>query len=132
MIGSMLNRYLRNREGQSMVEFALVLPLLLLMLGGIIDFGHAFYQYSSIENVARDVARRASINSTVKATDKEITDVLATLPANWAATVTIAGKRISGEPVTATVTCKSQTFFGGITKAAIPDPLTTRVTAAQE
>jgi Flp pilus assembly protein TadG len=132
------NQYYRNRKGQSMVEFALVLPLLLLLLGGIVDFGHAFYQYSSIENAARDVARGVSINKSTGFADEQIIEnALAILPVNWAATATVAGttvagSRASGTPVTATVTCKPQTFFGCFYQAFIPDPLTVRVTAVQE
>ncbi|MEO6579018.1 MAG: TadE/TadG family type IV pilus assembly protein, partial [Candidatus Limnocylindria bacterium] len=33
----------RDRRGQSAVEFALALPLLILLLVGIFDFGRAIY-----------------------------------------------------------------------------------------
>lgn len=127
----MINQYYRNRKGQSMVEFALVLPLLLLLLGGIIDFGHAFYQYSSIENAARDAARRASINKSTEEKDEDIiSSVKNSLPASWKANVTIT--RQSGLPVTATVTCKPQAFYGRIYTALMPDPLKASVSAAPE
>ena len=35
----MLRRILKNEKGQSIVEFALVVPILLTLLCGIIDFG---------------------------------------------------------------------------------------------
>jgi hypothetical protein len=40
-----------------MLEFALVLPILLLVLFGIIDAGRFFYDVSRVTNVARDSAR---------------------------------------------------------------------------
>lgn len=45
-----------SRRGQSLVEFALVLPLLLLLLLGAIDLGRAFNSSISITNAAREGA----------------------------------------------------------------------------
>jgi Flp pilus assembly protein TadG len=51
----------RERErGANLVEFALVLPLLLLMLVGVADLGRAFTTYIAITNAAREGARYAS------------------------------------------------------------------------
>jgi len=46
-----------SERGQDLVEFALILPLLLLLLLGIIEFGLAVFHYNSIANVGREVAR---------------------------------------------------------------------------
>jgi len=46
-----------QQAGQTMVEFALVIPLLLLLVFGIMEFGRAFYAYSAISNAAREGAR---------------------------------------------------------------------------
>lgn len=56
-------KFLKNENGQSMVEFALVLPLLLLILCGIIDFGWIFYNQLSLENCVRDTARYGAVNA---------------------------------------------------------------------
>jgi len=50
---------LRSERGQSLVELALVLPLLILLLMGIADLGRAFYSYIEITNAAREGARYA-------------------------------------------------------------------------
>lgn len=48
----------RHRSrGQAMVEFALVFPLFILLLAGMIDFGMGLYSYMTIINAARDGAR---------------------------------------------------------------------------
>ena len=47
--------------GQSMVEFALVLPMFLLLIFGVLDFGRAVYADSTITNAAREGARFAII-----------------------------------------------------------------------
>ena len=45
-----------------MVEFALVLPIFLLLVMGILDFGFLFYNYISMENSARNAARIACVS----------------------------------------------------------------------
>jgi Flp pilus assembly protein TadG len=47
----------RRSRGQSLVEFAIVLPVFLLILSGIMDFGFLLYSRMSIINAARDGAR---------------------------------------------------------------------------
>ena len=52
----------RRESGQSLVEFALVLPLLLLILCGKIDFGWIYYNRITLSNAAREGARYAVIH----------------------------------------------------------------------
>ena len=49
-----------SRRGQSLVEFALVLPMLLVLLLGIADFGRVFAAGIAIESAARDGAEAAA------------------------------------------------------------------------
>jgi Flp pilus assembly pilin Flp len=56
-------RFNRDSQGQALVEFALVLPLLLLLLVAIIDFGRALYVYSEVSNAAREAVRYAAVNA---------------------------------------------------------------------
>lgn len=51
----------KKEDGQSLVEFVLVLPLFALILMGIIDFGWMFYNYIGIENASRNAARIACV-----------------------------------------------------------------------
>ena len=61
----MKNRKKEKKEsGQAIVEFALVLPLFLLLVMGILDFGWLFYNYISFENCARNAARVACVEYT--------------------------------------------------------------------
>jgi Flp pilus assembly protein TadG len=52
----------RDERGQSLVEIAFVLPVLLLILLGIFDFGRAIYAYNAVSNSAREAARLAIVN----------------------------------------------------------------------
>ncbi|MGN1025079.1 MAG: TadE/TadG family type IV pilus assembly protein [Faecousia sp.] len=58
----MLKRFLKTEKGQAMVEFALVLPVLLVLLCGIIDFGWLYYNQITLNNAAREGARYAVIH----------------------------------------------------------------------
>lgn len=50
-------------RGQTLVEFALVLPLFTLLLGGILIFGVGVFYQQQLNNAAREGARFASIHS---------------------------------------------------------------------
>jgi len=49
-------------RGQSLVEFALVLPLFLVLIMGVVDLGLGVFAYNSITNAAREGARLAIVN----------------------------------------------------------------------
>jgi len=56
----MANQLLRHREahqGQSLVEFALALPVLLLILAGVLEVGNILTQYNRVQQAAREGAR---------------------------------------------------------------------------
>jgi Flp pilus assembly protein TadG len=44
-------------KGQSLIEFALLLPLLVLIIFGVLDLGRAFFSFIAITNAAREGAR---------------------------------------------------------------------------
>jgi Flp pilus assembly protein TadG len=52
----------RNERGQTMAEFALVLPLLAILLFGVIQFGIVFNQYLTITDAVREGARKAAVS----------------------------------------------------------------------
>ena len=54
---------LRNHRGASAVEFALVLPLLIVILFGIIEFGLLMYNKAVITNASREGARAGIVFS---------------------------------------------------------------------
>ena len=50
----------QQRKGQTLIEFAITLPVLLVLIFGIIEFGRIFQAWISIQNAAREAARYAS------------------------------------------------------------------------
>ncbi|MGH3115221.1 MAG: TadE family protein, partial [Gaiellaceae bacterium] len=48
----------KRQQGQTMTEFALVLPLLALLLFGVIQFGIVFHQYVTLTDAVRAGARQ--------------------------------------------------------------------------
>ncbi len=49
-------------RGQGLVEFALVFPVIVLLLVAVFDIGRAVYAYNSVTNAARQGARVAAVN----------------------------------------------------------------------
>ena len=64
-------RKLRKDNGQGMVEFALVLPILLLVMFGIIEFGRLLFTYSMISAASREGARYAAASGRLPGTATE-------------------------------------------------------------
>ena len=60
--GRKLRTRLRAEDGVAMVEFALVLPVLLAVLTGILQFGLMFNKYISLTDAARIGAREIALS----------------------------------------------------------------------
>lgn len=50
--------------GQSLVEFALILPIFVLLMLAVFDFGRGIYTYNGLSEAARDIARTAIVDDT--------------------------------------------------------------------
>ena len=53
----------RRDRGAAVVEFAILLPLILLVIAGIVDFGRMFFVQVQITNAAREGVRAAAIST---------------------------------------------------------------------
>ena len=53
----------QRTRGQSLVEFALVLPVFLLLIFGIVDLGRFVYMNSTVSQAAREATRVASVEA---------------------------------------------------------------------
>lgn len=53
------------RSGQGLVEFALVLPMILLLIMGVVDFGRGIFAFNEVSNAAREGGRTGIVNQTL-------------------------------------------------------------------
>lgn len=58
-----MTRHLRRQSGVAIIEFALILPMLLVMTFMITEFGRALYQYNTLVKSVRDAVRYLSIQT---------------------------------------------------------------------
>ena len=97
----------KNEKGQSLVEFALILPLLLLLIMAIVQFGVVFNGYITVSNAAREGARVGIIeknNAKVESKVNEAFDASAVLT-NPAVTISFpeGGSYTNGKPLSVMV-----------------------------
>lgn len=59
----MIKRFTKDKRAQSLVEFALVLPILLLVLFGITEFGRAIMTKNVLHTASREGARLAVVSA---------------------------------------------------------------------
>jgi Flp pilus assembly protein TadG len=93
---------LRNEKGQSLVEFAILLPILLLLLMGILEFGIILNSYLTINNASREGARLGIVSGSNIEINELITNISPNLDtANLIVNITpLEGIRTSGETIT--------------------------------
>ncbi len=65
-----------GQRGQTLVEFALILPLFLLMFFAMVDFGRGFYSWLLVTNAAREGARVAATQQPAAAIQNRVVDAL--------------------------------------------------------
>ncbi len=100
----------QKRSGQTLVEFALTLPLLLLLVFGIIEFGRAFQAWVTLENSAREAARY----TTTGQYDTEKYNLLSLLPCTQEDFAQGPGQRTQF-PLNPDATIHINTSTGGMT-----------------
>lgn len=76
MKGRQGNMMIRDEHGGSLVEFAIVMPLLLLFLFGIIEMGILLYNQAVITNASREGARYGIVSRTPRHTEAEIRSLI--------------------------------------------------------
>jgi Flp pilus assembly protein TadG len=53
---------IKNERGQTMTEFAMILPLFVVLLFGVIQFGIAFNNYVSLTDAVRAASRKGAVS----------------------------------------------------------------------
>ena len=89
----MFRRGGEHERGQALVEFAMVMPIMLLLLFALVDFGRAFYSWLLITNAAREGARVAATQSPLTDVETRIYEAASVLDA---ASITITTTNVQG------------------------------------
>ena len=94
----------KTQRGQALVEFALILPLLLMVVCAILQFGLVFHAYLTVNEAAREGARLAAVGGTDTAIEARVKEVAPALKPD-SLTITINPKpiRVAETMVTVTV-----------------------------
>ncbi len=96
----------KQQRGQSMVEIAFLLPILLILLSGLIDFGRVYYALVALNDSAEEGATYAALWPTdyeeIQRRTSAATTGLVTFPPE-AVSVTYPPNISMGEPITVTV-----------------------------
>jgi len=56
---------MRGQDGQSLIEFALILPVIVLLVFGVLDLGRGVFAYNTLANAARQANRTAMVDQNV-------------------------------------------------------------------
>lgn len=95
---------LKKRRGQAMVEFALILPVFILILLGIMEFGLVFHQYLVVTAASREGARVAALGGTDAETQTIVNTSAASVNTGQLTTTITPTVRVKGQTVSVQVT----------------------------
>jgi len=108
------------QKGVAAIEMALTLPLLLLVVFGIIEYGFALYNKAIITNISREAVRDAILFRVTPKTSAQVKSfaesrcagrVISFKAANCTATVTYPGSVVSGATATVQMSYNYSGFF---------------------
>lgn len=94
---------LKNSQGQALVEFALVIPIFLLLVLGMMDIGIVLNQYIVVTEAAREGVRSAALGSSDTITIAVAKLAAATIDQGNLQVTVLPTVKIQGSSVTVTV-----------------------------
>ncbi len=126
-------RSLRSERGASAVEFAIIAPLLFMLVFGIIGFGLAFMQLQTIRGAMREGARISAVGASVTQVQQKVADAsTGIVPAGQVVVTPCPGRDTT---VDTTTTFDTAQLNGGngivVTIPLLPDIHMTPVVSAQ-
>ncbi len=124
---------MKSQKGQSMVEVALAMPLLILILAGILDLGRAYFTFITLSDAAAEGAAYAAVHptSTTRIIERAADSSNGLVVLEPDMVNIISGDTSPGNPITVTVTFEYQ-LLTPIMSSFVPDgQLTMRAVAVQ-
>jgi Flp pilus assembly protein TadG len=126
LIKSWLKRlkFRNSTEGAAAVEFGLILPVLMLVLMGIMEYGYVFYVDLTITNAAREGARvGVTVEDGNNADDVAVSVASKYLPANMRPPVSSVDGRLVGSDIVVNITTPFHPLTGYLPAGALPTSL---------
>jgi hypothetical protein len=111
-----------NKKGQSIVETALILPVIILLLMGIFEFSRIFGSYLLITYTGRESARMAAVGKSDEEIILNVHEKSGLLDlANLQITIDPAVERRTGDDVGVTIRYKI-VIYAPIIQSVLPNP----------
>lgn len=96
---------IKNIKGQAVVEFAMILPILMLILLGILEFGRFYNAWLMVSQASREGARVAALGGTTTQVENRVDEVMTAYNlARLTVNITPLGARSRGDMVKVVVT----------------------------
>lgn len=99
-----LRRWRETDAGQTLVEFSLILPIMLIMLFALVDFGRAFYTWIVVTNAAREGARTGAVQQPVDAIKTQVVKTASGLDSTKLTITVVNAQGTRGQTVKVDVT----------------------------
>jgi hypothetical protein len=123
----------KGETGASLVEFAIVLPFLLVLLLGIVEFGWVLGQMNDIRHGAREAARLAAVDTGSATLMRSLVCSSMDLGSGQTVTFTDSANGAVGEEAVVTVSLPVQSLTGAsLITSLLPSSLTSTVRARLE
>ncbi|TEB16845.1 TadE-like protein [Pelotomaculum sp. FP] len=118
-----IRKLIKNKQGQALVELALVLPILLMLVMGTVEFGRIFHSYLLITNATREGARAGIVGLDDTAIKTKVKEVSVSLGLTDSQISIEPGQssRVRGVPLTVRVNY-SIGLITPIVDAVVPNP----------
>ncbi len=119
----LVKKIIKDKRGQALVELALVLPLIILLVMGTMEFGRIFHSYLLITNASREGARAGVTGADDAVIIIKAKDAAESLGLNEAQiNITPAqNSRTRGIPLTVQVNCAVE-LITPVLSTVLPDP----------
>ena len=107
---------MKGQHGGSAIEFAFLLPVMIIIICGIIDFGYVMYAKGVITNASREGARAGIVHHTPPVTDGAIAQIVNDycskfIPSAILNTQVIRAGNAQGDPLTVRVNYLHNLWF---------------------
>ena len=70
----MIAKFISNEDGVSILEFALIAPIVMMMVLGSMDIGHSLFVRATLDGAVQDAARSSSLEGATSITQQRLID----------------------------------------------------------